>query len=585
MIYSGKKLLDLLEIQHQKRSISGLFRRGQFTLNWRAKVGSFPHPDLETIISAGEPCGSWRTLTISKERKVNGRKETYTVQSRPEDKRNVGENWQALKELPLNGYIPATSIRGIVRAWAKQRPDIYLRMIELLGYQENDRIQSGKIQFLDAWPTSPCKLHLDIVNPQQEFQVFHQGQGTPLSCYTLGDGQSSINFEVAIRGIPGCTTPEEVDEVWSWVQQALKVNGVGSRTASGYGDVSPPSGFQSPQSIAGLASNYGRKTLYFDLYSQGNSGPNIRTMELRPSHWRGWLRSWLLRFFLGIMSVKDAKDTVDELMGTLEPKSVRGVVKLTMQRDKIWGEKSGNSPYFYQWQGRLELTAPAEILQHIILPIVRFAVSVGGVGRGWRRPLHIFMLQRPKSTPVPTARGCYLTLKQKVRSDVQTVELPLRSDSWERVYTQWYDHTKTIWPERVLTNFQNPKAEAFSPLSCAVYAVAGLGEESIDLKNRKWTNTDPPSTRGEGIDTIYESSYKRNQEVGGNAGKEGAYCSYVSIRRCKLTSSRNDNREVVCLFLAAVQPEENNHLRIQFLKDIAHKQNAIHLFGVSPKLE
>jgi CRISPR-associated protein Cmr6 len=58
MMYSGTKLIDALAKQHQKRSQAGLFKSGVFTLDWRSKVGSFPHPDQETLVSAGEPCGA-----------------------------------------------------------------------------------------------------------------------------------------------------------------------------------------------------------------------------------------------------------------------------------------------------------------------------------------------------------------------------------------------------------------------------------------------------------------------------------------------------------------------------------------------
>ena len=127
-MYTGPRLISLLEKQHEAREQSGLFKKGTFTLQWRAKVGSFPHPDIETLVSAGEPCGAWKPS--------NGR---------PEDKRNVGENWNQLPELPLNGYIPGSAIRGLVRAWAKKRPEIKPRMYQLLGDQENNTITAGKI--------------------------------------------------------------------------------------------------------------------------------------------------------------------------------------------------------------------------------------------------------------------------------------------------------------------------------------------------------------------------------------------------------------------------------------------------------
>ncbi|MGY2711863.1 hypothetical protein ACVWWZ_002593 [Thermostichus sp. OS-CIW-39] len=139
LMYTGPRLIKLLAEQHQKRS-SNLFRQGTFTLRWRAKVGSYPHPDVETLVSAGEPCGPWQPK-----------------RGRPEDKRNVGENWELMPDLPLNGYIPGSSIRGIVRAWAKQQPERIPKMEALLGFQKETVISAGKIQFLDAWPLEPTR--------------------------------------------------------------------------------------------------------------------------------------------------------------------------------------------------------------------------------------------------------------------------------------------------------------------------------------------------------------------------------------------------------------------------------------------
>ncbi|MFM6477683.1 MAG: RAMP superfamily CRISPR-associated protein, partial [Dolichospermum sp.] len=353
-MYTGIELINLLEKQHQKRSQSGLFKKDTFTIQWRAKVGSFPHPDVETIVSAGEPCGAWRP--------GQGR--------RPEDKRNVGENWQQLRTLPLNGYIPGSCIRGLVRAWAKERPEIRPKMYQLLGYQENDKITPGKIEFLDAWPETATKLSLDIVNPQQEFQVYHQGQCTPLSLYTLGNGEDKIPVIVAIRGIPEKATEEEVSEVWEWVRQALSLYGVGSRTASGYGALKTSVAAQNPTPDP----NYLVKQFEFSLYSQGSAGPHTQTMELRPSHWRGWLRSWLMRFFLGVMPENLAKLTVAELMGEIDAgdgKSRKGCVRLQMIQGKPWEERSENQPSFYLWKGKLQISAPKDILNKIILPIIR----------------------------------------------------------------------------------------------------------------------------------------------------------------------------------------------------------------------
>jgi len=574
-MYTGIQLINLLEKQHQKRSQSGLFKKGIFTIQWRAKVGSFPHPDVETIVSAGEPYGAWRP-----------------TEGRAEDKRNVDENWDKLKDLPLNGYIPAASIRGLVRAWAKKRPEILPKMYHLLGYQEKDKINAGKIEFLDAWPEKATRLTLDIVNPQQEFQIYHQKQCTPLSLYSLGNGSDPIPVLVAIRGIPGRTTDEEVNEVWEWVQQALTVYGVGGRTASGYG-VGKFSG-SSQNLIADPKEAV--KQFEFSLYSQGNAGPNIGKMELRPSHWRGWLRSWLMRFFLGVMPENFAKLTVAELMGDInagDGNSRKGCVRLQMFQSRTWGERSNNEPFFYLWKGKLKISAPQEILNTIILPIIRFAVMVGGVGRGWRRPLHKFYMNNGKASP----RGTHLILTHKLRHrttnqwDSKLFNLSLDPATWTKAYSDWLTAIHNYWGERISSNEHNIRAEVFSPTTCAIYLVPGPNTNPIENSSIQWEEDNAEATRGEGMHLIYHENYpqdyKRNPDLGGVAARGGnAHCSWASIKRINIPNQQEetDCQEIVCLFMGGQTPN-TEHVRSRFLCDLGRMNSAVHLFGVQPPSE
>lgn len=569
-MYTGDLLVQLLEKQYNQRNQSDLFKKGSFAIQWRAKVGSFPHPDTETIVSAGEPCGAWR----------------LNDGSRADDKRNVGENFQQLPTLPLNGYIPASTIRGIVRAWANKRPEIKGRMLELLGYQDNDeKITPGRIEFFDAWPEEPHQLTLDIVNPQQSFQVFHQDKPTPLSFYTLGDGEEPIKFTVAIRGIPGKVTGEEVTEVWEWLEQALSLYGVGSRTASGYGVVK---NISRPTTKVLNDPNFVTKIFDFNLYSQGCYGVQSgKNAVLRPSHWRGWLRSWVLRFLLGVMSKDDAIRTLGELMGALEPDSFKGCIRLKiLPGEKFWEEKSATEPYFYTWQGKLSITVPKQpddILNKIILPIIKFAVMVGGVGRGWRRPLHIFVMNNGREA----ARGSYLELRHNVKLKTGETKsklfgLNIKPSDWQDLYTNWADAVRTFWPDRYKQN-NNTKAEVFSPKSCAVYLVPGPGENPVNTNDGDWEFTKAVDTRGDGMELIYQPEYKRKKEVGGIAAGDGgeSECSWVSIRRVNIPNHEEDVdcQEIVCLFMGG-ETVGNGHLRSQFLQDLQKKSGAVHLFGV-----
>jgi CRISPR-associated protein Cmr6 len=587
-MYSGPKLIEALAKQHEQRSKSELFKSGTFTLGWRAKVGSFPHADTETIVSAGEPCGTWSEVTVTRrERNQNGQWQNNEYQSRPEDKRDVGENWQAMEELPLYGYIPAASIRGIVRAWASQYPALEPRMKELLGYQTESEIIAGKIEFLDAFPTEPTKLSLDIVNPQQNFQVFHQGQSTPLSLYTLGDGHNTrIDITVAIRGKAGATA-DEVNTVWEWVQQALSTQGIGSRNASGYGALKAPSGYRPSDELPRLPEGYNSKVLSFTLYSQGNAGPHMGTIELRPTHWRGWLRSWLLRFFLGVMSPNDARFTVGELLGTLEEstdgESRQGKIRLQLiPNHNCWTNESEDHRFrkIYKWQGQIKISAPTEILNQIILPIIKIANRVGGVGKGWRRPLHRFVMNNNNQDEA--ARGCHLeltfkdTLKATGEKVNRSFSVNLTHEKWTKLYDTWKASVKNYWGHRYSENITPINAEVFSPRTCAVYLVNGPARNPIDSQHLKWRHNNPTDTRGKGMSLIYNHKYKRKPDVGGNAGTDKAYCSWVSIKRI---NKQDTCQEVVCIFMG----DGSNQLRSSFLHDLSNIDGAVHLFGQTPQ--
>jgi len=574
-MYTAPKLVELLANQHKKRDQEGLFKQGTFTLSWRGKVGSSPYPDLETIVSAGEPCGFWEW-----------------------DNRDFGQIHERLRELPLNGYIPASAIRGIVRMWAKKRPEIREKMFELLGNQTDDKITLGKIEFLDAWTKEPNKLTLDIVNPQERFQVFHDSnnQGKPLPFYTLGNGDEPLEFTIAIRGISGNASAEDVSEVWGWVEQALSLYGVGSRTASGYGAMRT-----SEKISIKTEPEYAVKEFDFKLYSQGCYGANPPTkeskwqgdQELRPSHWRGWLRSWVLRFLLGVMSEHDAQRTLGELLGTIEPEQKQGCVRINMNEGKVWGDKSSESPDFYVWHGNLVVTAPKDILINIILPIIRFAVMTGGVGRGWRRPLHIFEMEIPQKDKdgkkigvkhIKASRGCHMIMMHKVKTkDSQQIEskpfgLPLASEEWHKLYDKWLEAAKSRWDNRVKEKILPINAEVFSPKTCAVYIVPSPKSEPVDRQKCNWSIKRPTETRGEGMNLIYQPKYKRKSDVGGDAAGGGnAHCSWVSIKRVNIPNQEQETncQEIVCLFLG-----EENNLRSQFHRDLVQIDDSRYLFGM-----
>ncbi|MFO5474817.1 MAG: RAMP superfamily CRISPR-associated protein, partial [Dolichospermum sp.] len=61
-------------------------------------------------------------------------------------------------------YIPASTLKGAARAWARKN-DAPARVQELLGMLNGRNAKAAKIEFLDAFPTKHC-LSIDVATPQ-----------------------------------------------------------------------------------------------------------------------------------------------------------------------------------------------------------------------------------------------------------------------------------------------------------------------------------------------------------------------------------------------------------------------------------
>jgi CRISPR-associated protein Cmr6 len=201
---------------------------------------------------------------------------------------------------------------------------------------------------------------------------------------------------------------------------------------------------------------------------------------------------------------------------------------------------------------------------------------VGGVGRGWRRPLHLFMMERRDRAPVASARGCHVTFTHKVKSaetgKVQTKSFGISSqpEIWLRLYNNWASAAQRHWADRYQSQLSVANAEVFSPQTCAIYQVSGVDENPIDSADLDWSTDDALDTRGDGMELIYRPTYKRKPDVGGNAGAGEAHCSWVSIKR-------SVKQEIVCVFMG-----EDSPLRRRFLKDLHDTPDSTYLFGVQP---
>lgn len=136
-------------------------------------------------------------------------------------------------------YIPGSSVKGMLRAWLETWMDLDPETItDLLGSPH----QVGKIIFVDMIPIHPVQLRADIMTPH--YQAYYSGSKQfptenqnpiPIPFVTVSSGQKfslSIVPEVEIQ-----------DELWiqimTWLEEAFAVEGIGAKTAVGYGRFQP----------------------------------------------------------------------------------------------------------------------------------------------------------------------------------------------------------------------------------------------------------------------------------------------------------------------------------------------------------
>ncbi|RVT47828.1 type III-B CRISPR module RAMP protein Cmr6 [Rheinheimera sediminis] len=136
-------------------------------------------------------------------------------------------------------YIPGSSIKGAVRAWAEAALSEHKALFDEL-FGAKDSSSAALLEFYDAWwvpHSAPGHYNnrpfvQDIVTTHHA--EYYQGKGAAAS-----DLDSPVpNALVAVQGsfvfVVG-TVPDYAPLVKNLLQKALAANGIGAKTASGYG--------------------------------------------------------------------------------------------------------------------------------------------------------------------------------------------------------------------------------------------------------------------------------------------------------------------------------------------------------------
>ena len=131
-------------------------------------------------------------------------------------------------------YVPASSLKGAIRAWARQHQQSTDRIDRLLGTLDGG---VGCVQILDAFPTRPC-LSVDIANPQWSWESNGESdrvryQPVPHTLLSMESPELTIGLVRTQRGRRE-NQPDDLRTVKEWLEKALAA-GIGSRVSAGYG--------------------------------------------------------------------------------------------------------------------------------------------------------------------------------------------------------------------------------------------------------------------------------------------------------------------------------------------------------------
>jgi CRISPR-associated protein Cmr6 len=346
------------------------------------------------------------------------------VDNQEENTLNVAFNWRlrvggtrGFRELllpvlhPVFGipYIPASTLKGAARTWAKKH-STSAEVYEILGMLEGKNAKAAKVEFLDAFPTKPC-LSIDVATPQWSWKDnIVKYQPVPHAFLSLYQPEFLIGLRLTAQGKGDKYIDNNIIQtVKKWLENSLS-EGIGSRVSSGYGlTLNRPTNIQS---------SYESTSYEFELWTQGmygsnppSKGGNKGDVEFRPTAVRGVLRYWFRAVALSLYDIPTCQTLETQLFGEL---GKQGKISISTKTNP----STSNEAYCYR--GKIYLTAIETKYLQLAKQLLILASHLGGVGRGSRRPLHL--LDR-------RMRGCHW--------EVTNSNLPLAYDKkqWDDLFT------------------------------------------------------------------------------------------------------------------------------------------------------
>ncbi|MDQ3460563.1 MAG: type III-B CRISPR module RAMP protein Cmr6 [Deinococcota bacterium] len=167
------------------------------------------------------------------------------------------ENGFAWHQTLATPYLPGSSVKGMVRAWAGHWLGSDAATLKRVFGSESDKdknFQVGSVVFLDAIPHYPVGLKVDVMTPHYgQYYQDDSGQTPPADWHSPVPVPFLVVEEGAtfLFGIMPRRKNEEdekdCERVKAWLSEALEWLGAGAKTAVGYGrfkDPAQPAGAQ-----------------------------------------------------------------------------------------------------------------------------------------------------------------------------------------------------------------------------------------------------------------------------------------------------------------------------------------------------
>jgi CRISPR-associated protein Cmr6 len=302
--------------------------------------------------------------------------------------------------------IPGSSIKGLFRRACVQHADREA-LLRWCGSSDPDSPSPGILRFHGGWPadTKWKEGLLDLTHPQQGWQVgFGKGRE--------GHNANAIVSLYQPRLVIGLSSSDtsisegEWQEVEAILRRALG-RGIGGRTCVGYGS-------------CGWAS--GEPIFECSLEGQGQASKLLDdSTEFRPTMFRAAIRGMALRLFGGLSDEAISQEVVGRLFGSLGQRGRPQVGLLatayvdSITRPGSFGKDRWNVPT-YATQGRLQWRLNRArrqeeneaLLIELLAALHGLMMSLGGFGKGWRRPDHrIFLSNYYKQQKPKPLIGCH----------------------------------------------------------------------------------------------------------------------------------------------------------------------------------